>query len=234
MPSTAALSTMRARVRAITDQLESDFVTDAQIDDWINQGVKHVWQLLTTADPDRGTSQATINTTAGTELYVLPTDFMSLRGVDYPISGGDRFVTMEPYAFKERNQYQTRWAPVYRSPSKYRVLLGNREGTDARISFRPDPGTAAIVLWYVAVPPPLVADADRFDGIIGFEDYPVYWACIEVRAKAEEDDSSERMNLAAIEQKIQAEAGRRDRSGQQRIARVRNREHYHSNFPFEY
>lgn len=217
---------MRARVRQETDQEQSTFVSNAEIDAWINQGVAEVWRLLTTRDPNRGITTATISCTAGTTEYTLPADFMAIRGLDYPLGGG-RYASLEPYAFAERNQLAG--APtVGIPPCRYLVLRGSTDNAASRISLLPDPGTVNLTLWYVAVPELLVDDTDAFDGIIGFEDYPIAWAAMRVRTKAEEDFSSHMTDLARIEDRIKTEAGRRDRTGLEQIARVRGRSRFNT------
>lgn len=221
---------MIARVRSVTDQEQSQFVTDAEIQDWLNQGVIEVWRRLTTADPNRGLSTATISATSGTTEYALPADFMAFRGLDFPIGGG-RYVDVEPYAFEERNQLtgRTLAAGATAAPCKYLVIRGDLDNSTTRLSLLPDPGTADYRLWYVAVPEALSVTSG-FDGIAGFEDYPVYHACVEVRGKAEEDPSKELLRLQRIEEAIREEAPRRHRTGVQTIARVRNRR-YAARFP---
>ena len=98
------------------------FVDDDEIDDWINQGVKQAWQSLVNADPDRGVTTTTVVTSAGQELYALPTDFMSVRGLDFPVSSTVS-VDVTPYEFKERNQLNTDLAVLNESPIKYRIAL---------------------------------------------------------------------------------------------------------------
>lgn len=222
MPRLATLLAMRSRVRQQTDQEQSAFVTDGEIDAWINQGIAEVWRLLTTADSNRGIASDNIVTTSGTTEYALPSDFMAIRGLDYPLGGG-RYADVHPYAFAERNQLVG--MPTIgggAAPCRYLVFRSGVDGADARISLLPDPGDATLVLWYVAVPPLLVSNTDDFDGIIGFEDYAVYHAAAQVRIKAEEDMSAELMHMQKIEARIKAEAPRRNRSGTVTIARVRN------------
>ena len=220
MPRLASLGDMQDRVRQETDQEQSTFVTDAELTTWINQGIAEVWRLLTSADPNRGITTATISCTSGTTEYALPNDFMAIRGLDYPLGGG-RYISLEPYAFAERNQLtgsSTAYVPI-----RYLVMRGSVDNSTSRLSLLPDPGTVDLRLWYVAVPALLSLSTDDFDGIAGFEDYPIAWAASRVRKKAEEDPSIEFADLARIESRITSEAGRRDRTGLEHVARIRGR-----------
>jgi len=178
--------------------------------------------LLCTADPNRGLTSTTLSTTSGTTEYALPSDFMALRGLDYPLDSTN-YASVEPFAFAERNQFLTGATYNGIPPCKYLVLRGSVDNATSRIMLLPDPGTHSYRLWYVAVPATLSLDADGFDGIIGFEDYPIAWACERVRRKAEEDPSQHLQDQLRIEERIKTEAGRRDRSGNERVARVRGR-----------
>jgi hypothetical protein len=217
---------MRSEVRSNTDQEQGEFVSDAEIDEWINQGITQVWQDLITVDPDRGTVETTITTVTGQEHYALPPNFLSLRGMDYPTGGtgtGTRHTDMLSYEFKERNDFQHQFSALetWLAPYRYRVARGDVGGSSVRLSLRPVPkGAVDLVVHYVATPKLLLVDGDSFDGIIGFEVYPVAWASLQVRTKAEEDASTELAILQATEKRIQTEAPRRDRSAQKRIADV--------------
>ena len=229
MPRTATLAEMRSQVRRETDQEQSTFVSDAEINRWLNQGIAEVWRLLVNADPNRGLVSTTIATTTGTTEYALPSGFMAIRGLDYPLGDG-RYCDVQPYAFTERNQLQSPLGTLVGTPCRYLVLRGDVSNSTSRLSLLPDPGTASYRLWYVGVPATLSLDADTFDGIIGFEDYAVAWACERVRRKAEEDPSPHTQDQARIEVRIQQEAGRRDRSGNEHVARVRSRSSFYSRF----
>lgn len=234
MARTVTLTTMIARVRRETDQeydtavVSAPAVTDASITDWLNEGIAEVWRLLVTADPDRGLTTGTLTTVVGTEEYALPSGFVSMRGLDYPI--GSHFVDVEPYSFSERNQLQTPWASAATigggAPFRYYVQRNGASGSAARISFRPVPtANASVLLHYVATPAALSAGGDTFDGIIGLEGYAVAFARAKIHARLQEPDGVAIANaeMARILQNIKLEAGRRDRSGLEVVARVRNR-----------
>lgn len=234
MARTVTLTTMIARVRRETDQeydtavVSAPNVTDATITDWLNEGIAEIWQQLVTVAPDRAVTTATITVVAGTEEYALPSGFVSVRGVDYPVDGGTRYVDVTPYAFAERNQLHNAWptAGVGAAPFRYYVQRNGASGSAARISFRPVPtANASVLLHYVATPAALSAGGDTFDGIIGLEGYAVAFARAKIHARLQEPDGVAIANaeMARILQNIKLEAGRRDRSGLEVVARVRNR-----------
>ena len=232
MARTATLTTMIARVRRETDQeydvavVSAPAITDASITDWINEGIVEVWQQLVTEAPDRALTTSTITTVVGTEEYALPSGFVSMRGVDYPVGGG-RYVDVWPYAFGERNQLHGPWPSGPGSaPFKYYVMRNAVSGSAARLSLRPIPTEiVTLQLHYVAAPEALSAGGDTFDVILGFGGFAGAVAKPKVHAKLQEPDGVAIANaeMARIMRNILQEAGRRDRSGLEVVARVRDR-----------
>lgn len=213
MALVVTLGTMALAARQITGRVGSGYLDDTtELYPWINEGIQAVWKLLTDGDPDRGLVIAGINTTAGTAMYDLPERFYKIRGLDLSL-GGDRFQTVFPFPLQERN---------HGGPMRYRVIGGGIDGADGQIWLQPAPGaTHRLRLLYVEAPPTLTDPGDEFDGIIGFHRYPILFAAIQIRGKAQEDATLEQQQLAAIEQSIVEEAARRDVSGGMKVARVR-------------
>jgi hypothetical protein len=234
MSRTVTLTTMIARVRRETDQeydpvvVSTPFITDTMIVDWLNEGIAELWQFLVTNAPDRARTTATISLVVGTEDYALPAGFQAVRGVDYPVGG--TYVDVLPYSFEERNVLVGPWPvyPVYPmdggAPFRYHVY---GFGSAARISFRPTPqATATVRLHYVGVPTALSAGGDTFDGIIGLEGYAVAFSKDKVyeRTHDREGRMTAQAEMARIKENILLEAGRRDRSGIEVVARVASRD----------
>ena len=107
MALTRTLSELRDTARALADEVESDFITDAQLDFWINQAIAALWDLVTQADPDRYYKVGTIPTTEGTKNYALPPDFYKLRALDL-ISGNEGSNSITILYNKEENPFRSR------------------------------------------------------------------------------------------------------------------------------
>ena len=232
MARTVTLTTMINRVRRETDQeysasiVSAPFITDAFITDALNEGIAEIWQYLVTNAPDRARTSTTITVVAGTESYTLPSDFQAIRGVDYPV--GSYAASVHPYSFEERNELQGPWtATIEGAPFRYHVHGSAVTGSAARISFRPVPATSATVtVYYVAVPAALASGGDTFDGIIGLESYAVAYAKAKVysRTQDREGEAVAKAEMERIKFNIKMEAGRRDRSGLEVVAQVRDRD----------
>lgn len=222
MARTSTLAELISQVRARTDQEVGNAVEDvAHLTPWINNGIAACFEDLTKANPDWYLITDTVQTTTGTLEYELPADFMLMRGVEYQI--GQTTIECHEFAFAERNHvYGVH--PALRGAPRYRVMRNGIAGDGARLVFRPDPDTREYTIHYVPNPPRLEdPDNDSFDGIAGFEEYVIEFACIKVRNKMEEDPSPHERLLAYERTRIQGLAHQRDVSGTSHVARVRRR-----------
>lgn len=222
MARTSTLTELIAQVRARTDQEVDGAVDDtAHLTPWINNGIAAFWKEVTKTDPGWFLVTDTVSTTAGTKEYAVPADCMLIRGVEYESSGTT--IELEQFPWQERNHGLSHGFDRGHIQPRYHFLRNGIDGTGARLVFRPDPGTRTYTIHYVPNPTKLAAGGDAFDGIAGFEEYVIEYACILVRNKQDEDPSPHERLLAVQQQNIQDLASERDVSGTARIARVRGR-----------
>jgi hypothetical protein len=199
MALTVTLAGLRTLVRRRTDQVTSTQVTDAEIDGFINVGMRHYVRQLVAASPDFYVLESSLNTTSGTYEYALPAAFLALRGVDR-VEGDDR-TSLLGFTWVDRNKYR-------RSSTRYpraRVLRGGRAGA-AVLQFASNPGTttAGYLVHYLGVPADLSADGDTLDDVLSLSDYVVIYAAACVREMLEEESlaASLRAELAVMEAAI--------------------------------
>jgi len=212
MARTRTLTNLIADVRAVAD-IEGDLhVTDAQITEFLNQGITELYDMLVEA---RGheyyLTSGTVATVSGTETYSLPTDFMELHKVDIAVNGSNWDLT--PYSLHERNDYnQTSGGSTY--PVVYRVIGGN-------ISLLPVPRAVyTVTLRYVPCATRLASGSDTFDGISGWEEYPIWRAAAYCLAKEESDPSFALQMLATLKKRIENMATKRNAYGAERVRDV--------------
>lgn len=173
--------------------VNTQFITDATINGWLNKALCNLWDMLIVADPDFAASAPTnIVTTAGTPSYVVPADFYKHRGVDR-VLGTTRY-PLEEYKQVER---------IGPQPSSRQVLprfsiRGN--GTNTRIWFDPDPGAYTYELHYCTACPTLVADGDTFDGVSGWEDWPILKVVISMLNAEKQDTRGIERELKSVEE----------------------------------
>lgn len=204
---------MRTEARALADQVDSLFVTDAQANVWINQAIAELWSMLTVADPQRYMLITTITMVAGQREYTLPTDFMALVGVDWVVSNTERY-PLEPFSLNDRYVGPSgglAWVDTGPYPAaRYDVRYSGITGAGVRLVFDRDPPVGTVQVLYVQAPQLLTLDASTFDGVAGWEEWAILECAIRMMAKEESDPSVYMAQQQRIEARIKSLAGKRD------------------------
>lgn len=209
MSTTMTLAELRTATRQRADMVNSNFVSDTELNSYINQSIFELYDLLIqkygndyfVANPH------TITTDGTSDSYSLPTDFYKLLGIDLALSNSnDSYVTIKPFNFAERNRYA---APNFQSfygitNLRYR-LRGNK------VWFTPiAEANQTIRVWYIPTFVTLSSDSATFDGISGWTEYVIIDAAIKCMQKEESDVSVLVLQKAAIIQRIEAASENRD------------------------
>ena len=191
MASTVTLASLRLQAQQRADQVNSSFLTTAEWNTNINASATELYDLLTTVYSDYYFNTYSFTTTSA-DTYPLPSDFYKLVGVDQIINPGTgQSISLKPYNFQERNSYTQ--------------FVG---------------AATPMRLHYVPVMTKLVADADTFDGINGYEEYIVIDAAIKAMTKEESDTSQLKMDKEAMRKRIIDSAPPRDASKSDRITDI--------------
>lgn len=194
------LTTLRLRVRARADQENSQFVSDARLDEFINASADELYDLLVSKFDDRYSKGYSFNTVAGTEEYALPDDFYQLRGVDLLVDGQWR--ALDPFNLRERNAHRNRTLVTTLTTSLPRYWL-----RADKLHVLPIPtGALQAKLWYVPLRTQLVVAADTLDGVNGWEEWVVVHAAIKCLQKEESDTTELERELARITARIDRSA----------------------------
>lgn len=209
-PTAITLQYLLDNVRFRADMVNSQFVTDAELTDYINASYAELYDLLVQkyGDDYFVKQPAYTFTTDGTNfLYSLPDDFYKLLGVDLALSGTlDSFVTLQRFEFADRNRYSV---PNFQSfygvtNMRYRIQAN-------KLWFTPVPaGGQLIQVWYVPKITYLVNPADEMDGVSGWQEYIVIDSAIKALQKEESDVTALMLQKGAIIQRIEAAAENRD------------------------
>jgi hypothetical protein len=203
---TVTLLQLRTRSRQRADMENSDFITDAELNAYINASVAELHDLLVAAygedyflaDPH------SITTVADTTDYNLPSDFYKLKGVDCRINNSQWF-SLRPFNFNERNSNQDfRWAINNGPAIRYRVM-----GSKIKLSPAPD-AAHTIKLWYVPTATTLSADADTLNDINNFSEYVIVDAAIKMLQKEDSDVSVLMMQKQALQRRLEVMSNNRD------------------------
>lgn len=212
MARSRTLADMRSDVRLRADVVGVQFVTDAEINEYLNQSIAELYDKLVGA---RGheyyATEQTIPTT-GSEVYSLPSNHYETLYVELD-DGGTR-QRLGTYSFHERAKLIGTSALSPGRPIAFRLI-----GTG--ISLLPAPSSGYTVRhWYVPACARLTLDADTFDGIDGWEEYAIWRAVAYVQQKEQLDTSFALSFVAAIGQRIDRLAPFRATQNTERVTDV--------------
>jgi hypothetical protein len=224
-----------ARPRA--DRQNSNFVTDPEVNGYINQSLFELYDILTTVYEDynvQGPIQ--FQTDGSTYQYPLPdgiTPFMDqagstiipppmykMLGVDCGLAlNSNAWVTLHKFDFISRNRYvfpniSSTYLGVFNL--RYR-LIGNT------LMFIPTPSAGQFIrLWYIPRLQELLKDTDLMDGVSGWTEYVIVDAAIKILQKEESDVSMLTAQKQALLDRIQSSAMNRDAGQPDTISNVRS------------
>ena len=209
--------TLVTRVRQRADMENNFFVSDLEVQTYINAGIAELHDILIqTYGQDYYIESKEFNTTAGVDTYSLiagvaaSDGFYKLRGVDCKVNGQDWF-TLRPFNFNERNLYQNwgQWSVLGISNIRYRMV-----GSD--FIFTPVPDTATSVrIWYIPTAQQFNSTAPAtstttFADINGYAEYVVIDAAIKCLQKEESDVQILLAQKQAMKRRIEESANNRD------------------------
>jgi hypothetical protein len=170
---------LRNRSRQRADMVNSRFITDAELNYFINASFGELYDLLVNSRGENYyVSSYNFTTTINQDTYPLPADFFKLMGVDY-VTSTTQAITLKAFRWQERNRFREPFYNVRNYNLMYQVRGNN-------LVFIPTPnGSQQIRLWYIPRHQELALDTDSFDGINGWEEYIIIDAAIKMRVKEE-------------------------------------------------
>ena len=226
MPITRTLLELRTDARRYADQESSAFVSDAEVDRYLNLGIAGLWHEWIQADIDRLLRRTEITTTAGTREYTLPDDFAAIRTVERLASSGSEVAfVLDSYNIGEGHSAGGSAFEAFGADAglRYTVFGQGQSGTDTRLRFDPDPGARSFRVWYIPEPPVLTADGDTLDGVAGWEEWAVLWAAEQMMAKEESDPSALIRRRMEMTQRIRTLSASRNAGQAPSVVRARGR-----------
>jgi hypothetical protein len=207
---------LRTRAKRRADRENSSFVSDAEWNDYLNEEVAFLHNLLVMAYEDYCLSSTDISVVSGTATYSLPADFFKERGVE--IVGSDFTTTLRQFRFRERNRMQTTPYRAYMDvdDSRYQIL-----GANLRLIPTPS-ASCTLRLWYTPQATVLDDDADTVDFAVvsGWEAMVVVGTAIRALMKEEADVSQLAAEKAGAIEEIKRNAASRATGDVKRIVDV--------------
>lgn len=222
------LSQIRLAAKQRADRVNSNFVTDPEWRQYINQSMFELYDLLVTVYEDYFVaSPVSFITNGNTFLFELPNGsntftnsltqqvftpdpFYKLIGVDLALqTSQNAFVTLNKFNFADRNKflYPNSSSTIYGVFNMQYKLLGTN-----KLEFIPTPSANQVIrLWYIPRLKELLLDTDTTTmGISGWIEYVIVKAAYYALAKEESDTSQQVLQLAALTKRIEETAANRD------------------------
>ena len=212
--ASVTLQEFRERARERADMENSRFISDAELNRYINASIQELYDLLIASRGENYyVSSYSFTTSTNTDTYALPSGMLKLLGVDY-VRGVNSAYSLKSFKWQERNRYRE---PYYLNDSinlQYQIRGNN-------LVFMPMPqGNQQIKVWYIPAATLLTQNTDSFDGINGWEEYVVIDAAIKMLVKEESDTSELMMAKEAMRQRVLQASSARDSNEPARVVDV--------------
>lgn len=199
------LANLISRARSRADMPLTGFVTDAEVVDWLNEGVQKLHEKLVSAySEEYVSSTGLLVVQAGGIVASLPTDFFKLLTIEMNIAGVT--CTLLPYMQQERNAYRNSLSLPSGTKPRYKIVAGNVrlfpaqvQGTQINITYAPE---ATLLL--VSTPTQTV----NFPN--GWEKYAVLYAAIQMMDKEETGTARAQSLLDTWDKELEALKQSRD------------------------
>jgi hypothetical protein len=142
-----SLSDLRTSSRQRADMVNSTFISDAELNSYINASYFELYDLLVQKyGNDYYMKEHSFQLQGNVSRYDLPDDFFKLLGVDLQISAGpDGYVSLRPFTLAERNRYSTANVQTWIGVTNLRYRISAN-----KLWFTPSPQTGQTIrIWYV-------------------------------------------------------------------------------------
>ncbi len=222
MSNTQTLATMRARVRRRADMENTDFVSDAELTQYLNDSLSELYDLFV-SKYEQYVVQSIDSTISGEEDYDIATDFgignfMKIIGID--LNEGSRKITLQRFMFNERNQtggVGSAATSIFGTDIQYAVL-------GDKIKFMNDQGSKNIKIWFIPCFEPML-EADQVDDVApflcpGWEEYAILASAIKCLQKEESSTVSLERDLVRLTDRIESIAMNRDAGNPYRVTDI--------------
>lgn len=212
MSRARTLTNLIADCRQRADMVNSTFVTDAEITEWLNQELAEVWGLIVLNETHpHFRSSTSYSVTVGNNLQALPASFWRAQEVTATINGITGTITS--FMPMERARLSNQGVAGWGMPTRARIQGSN-------IEFQPVLEAFTATLYFTPVQPRLSAGSDTFDGFNGYEMAAIHGTVAQMLAKEESDSTfSERQKERWIKI-IEAIANSRDGNQPDRVQDV--------------
>ena len=217
------LNYVRTLARQRADRVNSQFVTDVELNNYINASYKELYDILIQkyGDDYYVASTYTWTTDGSSVLYPLPPDFYKNLLVEVALNPQDNNSWITLRTFQRIQQNLWNYPNVY----TFYGITNLRYRIDGNYLHIVPISTAGQTLrmWYAPRPAKLVQDNQIVDGVSGWEEYVIIRAAKYYLDKQESDTSKLDQELLFLKQRIEESATNRDAGQPDTISNTRTR-----------
>jgi hypothetical protein len=217
------LADLRSRVLEKAEMVSGTFIGGVvgggtELRSLINDAGVELHNILGSKNQDYFTnpSATTFTLTGSANLYALPSDYKSMRGLDYQVSGND-WTEVRRFQWEERERWSdsSGVAAWNATPRRYTVMSNT-------VYMVPVNGCSGNYrFWYRPRYTRLVAETDAIPSVMEeYDEYLVLHAAIRCADKDQMDTSSFQAELARIAARIDVEMSNADSSEPEMLSEV--------------
>lgn len=201
----ATRAELRERARQRADMERSQYISDTEIDGYLQQSWFELYDILVSRFEDYYSTTVTSTVASGSSEITLPADFYKLRGVDYKLDGST-YATVRSFNFLERNK---------RARNFDRLIAGRRNLVyrimGSKLLLLPENDAAGDYrIWYIPRCATFVNDSTNVNNVLDFDEYIVVDVAIKMLSKEESDIAPLLAEKAALKVRIESMASNRD------------------------
>lgn len=204
-----SLGQIRQMAQQRADRVNSNFVTTAEWNTYINQSAYELYDLLVNTYEDYFvTTPYNFQTDGVSQQFSLPPNFDKLMGVDCGLDNtNNAFITLQKFDFIARNRY------IY--PNITSTFLGvfnlRYRLVGSTLFFIPTPSAGQYIrVWYIPRMVQLLQDSDLLDSVSGWSEYVIVDAAIKALQKEESDVTVLLAQKQMLQKRIEESAMNRD------------------------
>lgn len=180
------LATLRTRAKVLSDLVDSSKVTDAQWTEFLNDGVKTLYDILVSRHEYYFETTETVTIVTDQTDYDLPASFMRLLQLDYRQSSTDDYMPVFPWQNDQAVWLEGSIARIYWDGTQ-QIFYGLRGG---KLRILPVPTSGNLRLRYIPMCPLLVdEDDDLPNQLMNQWDKFVLWSAVADAKSTMEDDA---------------------------------------------
>ena len=219
------LTELISQIRDRSDMNNSQFITDSELTNYINQSLKELHALLVSnygVDPFVDYEDLVVAANSDETVADLPADCLKILGVDLQI-GGTKWITLKGFNFAQRNlasaTNEQGQATQYWTNYRYRPRGRKLSITPAAS------GNLTLRVWYVPEVAELVTGTDTVDvndALYGWLEYVIVDACIKCLQKEESDTGVFQQQKQALIKRVVTESQNRTQDFPQQVTDIYN------------